>query len=352
MRMSRRFATLTLATATMAGSSLALLPQADAAVPTATDGWAVVTLGRPGKDGLVRGNTNLSLVSPTGRQYRVGTVPAGYDIADVTRDGRKILFNTQDGRGHWKTYDTRTRTFSTLHGSWREMMFTNPSGKAFIARAENPKSLNTPIVKLDSRGRKVLTFAAVDEGAPFTQTMDGKYVVSTNAKGQPVLLSNATGKVVRALPKPAGATACWPMHHITPTTFTGVCLGKGVRVDTYRFSTTGSRPVALTTGIKNTFGFADSWSTPKGQVLQFAAPAGPSPFTLRKSPTKALVAGSAAALVKGTRVYNVVLPADYTAAAKALTVVDIATGKKTDIAGGTRNKGFALPSVHVITATR
>jgi hypothetical protein len=157
----------------------------------------------------------IKLVSPTGEQVTLTSRGAGYEIADVSTDGNRIvLLNTKTNTIAY--YDAATKKRSTFSvagfdGLGREeVRLTRPTGAEVLVNAPRrgmgatPGDLGLDLLRYDLSGRVTLALTDVGHALP---SVDGKTLVTVSGR-QVQIRSNASGSVARTVPAPADA--CMP----------------------------------------------------------------------------------------------------------------------------------------------
>lgn len=354
MKFRARLAAALLGTAL--ACSLAPDPKAEAALPAAGQGWSVAIIGPTGqKTGRV-----LTLISPGGAQYPIRKIGYGWEIIDVSMDGRRVLVEGLDRYDEpiqslvEADYNTQTQVGEN-HGPIR-LDKTDPLYLLMVA-TESGHGARYSAQELQAQ------YSGTLDGH-LSQSPDGKLVLAgeASAKSRLTVLNTFTGATKRLIGVPSSTYSyCMASRWDSTTTFIGTCIPRSATVgDTtvFRFSSTGAAPVALTTlsqaASQPAFHLADIWTTGKGKVVLGV------PGNLQTCKARF-------GLVNGTKVTMYAPPQPtaepiglignslYYAGSEfcgnqsvPLSRYDVVTGKTVLLAGGTKNPGMTVYSAMVI----
>lgn len=330
--------------ATIASSGLMGAGTSQAATTVPTKGSGVVILARKGDSvgRLVRFGAN-------GSQQHLARVGLNWFVEDVSEDGRRVLLMDRMGSvTKVNVHDTVTHKTTPVKGNWQFARFTKPSGTALTLQ-DLPKTSGASFrtVRADLSGRAKVSFTGI--GGVVTQNPAGSLLVAHTTRGVTVN-SNATGKVVRVLPNPRGYKNCFPMHFRDATNFTAVCSpasGNPNLTQVFAMTTSGGRTTSLTSGLRRsdgvTMGFTDSWTTPKGQVVDLMVGCGARKTGLVSGRTATVVDAGAPIRVQGS-VVTLGRADGCDLGTNTIANRNLATGKVTPLVGEGRNKGETLRS--------
>ncbi|GAB2470224.1 hypothetical protein GCM10027030_01140 [Luteococcus sediminum] len=331
-----------LATVASTGLMAAGTSQAATTIPTKGSGVAVVARGSDSVGRLVRFGAN-------GSQQHLARVGVNWSVEDVSEDGRRVLLVDRTGSvTKINIHDTATRKTTPVKGNWHFVRFTKPSGTGLILQGlPKTSGASFPTVRADLAGRAKVSFPGIGDVA--TQNPAGTLLVAHTARGVTVN-SNATGKVVRVVPNPRGYKNCFPRHFRDATNFTAVCSptsGSPNLTQVFSMSTSGGRPTPLTSGLRRTdgakMGFVDSWTTPRGQVVELMVGCGARKTGLVSGRTAKVVDAGAPIRVQGS-VVTVARADGCDPGTNTIANRNLATGKVTLLVGEGRNKGETLRS--------
>lgn len=349
--------------ATLAGGAVlaSSLPGLAAPVPALTPaasarpagGWSAAVIGRTGAAG------QLTLVAPDGKQYRIASVGAAWSVADLSNDGRKVLLvNPTTNWPSHQVVDVRTGGVTKVAGNYWEMRFAAAS-TALLGRTA-ARNANGTLVRTSLAGAVQVRHAGTTGGSAMLPSADGKLVVSRTSARR-LQVNTAGGALVRGLATPRGASWCEPTHWVTTTKFTARCAMTRSAQETqvYLFSTAGGTATPLTSRLPRTggtfmFGYADSWGTPKGQLVEVPSGCGPSRLGLVRYTRVSLLSAGVGAMpqsVQGSNVWFLNRASACGNGTGTLSRHDLATGRTVLLAGGTRNPGLRTTSASVLDRT-
>lgn len=328
-------------------------PARAVALPAVTNGWSAVILGKS----TFSAPGTLYMVSPAGKQYRVGPVAALWSVMDVSNDGRRVLLaNHQGNYPAHVVVDTRTGVQKKVQGTWWEARFANGLGSALLA----VDTATGRLWRTDLAGKKTFVFQNSGHQLAGDPTPDGRTVVVPRGFDGLTVANGTNGRTIRRVNLPVGVTSCSFGHWLTGSKFTVSCSpsAKDQRRMVYIATTTGTPATVLTRGITRTmytqFGFNDSWGTKKGQVVMVGVGCGAAPLA-RVSGSKVTQVsrrGDANLGVVGSTLFNTHGMTTCERPATQLVKHDLVTGKVQLLAGGTKNPGLVVKSVALVDATR
>lgn len=311
-------------------------------IPTKGSGVGIVARKGDSVGRLVRFGAN-------GSQQHLARVGVNWFVEDVSEDGRRVLLMDRTGAvTKVNVHDTVTHKTTPVKGNWQFARFTKPSGTALILQALTKTSgASLPTVRADLAGRTTVSFAGI--GDQITQNPAGSLPVAHTTRGVTVN-SNATGTVVRVVPNPRGYKNCFSRHFRDATNFTAVCSpasGDANLTQVFSMSTSGGRTTSLTSGLRRsdgaTMGFVDSWTTPKGQLVELMVGCGSRKTGLVRGRTATVVDARAPIRVHGS-VVTVGRADGCDLGTNTIATRNLATGTVTPLVGEGRNKGETLRS--------
>lgn len=229
-------------------ASTPIVAPASTRLPVATDGWVVAALGPVPK--FEDGPSVLWLISPTGQRHRIGTLARDWGVFEVSNNGRRLLLQNQLTDAY-AVYDTQTRTLTKVRGRYYFPRFSNPTGLALIAAQEGPDGA-MHYVKTTLDGRVRLRFTTFDQPyGPLVESRDGRLVIGERKQGIAVA-DNASGRLVRTLPRPAGYAECMPLAMWSAREVVGKCTTADLYgTAIYSWPLTGGRPTLRAQGNGN-----------------------------------------------------------------------------------------------------
>lgn len=327
-------------------------PEAAAAAPARPGvGWTAVTLAASPSAA-----PRLVLVSPTGAQRPVGVLPAGSQVWDVSNDGSRVLVNTFADRNPWLVVETASGRSRRVRGNLLTATFTNPTGLALLAATERE------VVKTDLTGRVRVRYPDTNPLTNPRQDPSGRLVVAHGSGRYLGVHDNATGRQLRRIPMPAGAEFCTPRNWRSASTFVAYCLvstsARTLTYRTYEMSTSGTTPrlLAPTRVVgQHSSDIIGVWDTPAGRFAEVAKRDTFGAHRLaRVTGQQAVplpVPAASSLWVIGTTAYLHESDQPRSEDGLRLSLVDLRTGRRVLLAGGTRNPGLRVTSAMGVVTT-
>lgn len=264
--------------------------------------WNPVPGRRPGEqvpDGAPRSApSTLYLLDPTGRRYRVGSLPVvgadaakgnpGYPagLADWSRDGQHALLQ-EDGSdpstAKAQTTFTDIDMTTGVHVTFTvpaavDGEYAGPADRSVLLSPRYPEKSTWR--RVDLNGAEQLRYPT-DLGAAgtftgsFLPSSDGTQLVASGDKG--MVMVGDDGVVGRMLPVPDTITKCRPVRWWTPSVVLADCTDVASKGDQlWTVPVDGGEPAALTapntgqeeSGFGRDLHDADAWQLPGGVYLQ------------------------------------------------------------------------------------
>ncbi|MGJ6980264.1 hypothetical protein ACSDQ9_06995 [Aestuariimicrobium soli] len=234
---------------------------------TQPDGWSAVTVGD------VDGPVDLRMLHLDGRSTTVNRQPAGTIAADLSPDARTVLLARPAGDDAMTVTVVDTTTGRTLHsftGPVMQLSFTHPQGRALVMRTRP----DAPWTRVSLDGETQVAFTGASAEHQFVQTADGTLGVGVSGDHRLTVHDNATGKVVRTVRWPAGATECEPQRPLEDNSVTVGCVD-GVVSQVYRLDPRSGALASLTQNLPDhDSGYGQVWQTDRGLVAAQATSCG------------------------------------------------------------------------------
>jgi TolB protein len=225
----------------------------------------------------------LYLINPVGGRYLITDhLPNAEDrISAWSPDGKRVMLIREKGTARIIT-ELELATGRTLHtvdlGERGFLGYTRPQGRAILVTGSAGAA--TTLERLAVDGNHQLTYPQTvpgfgQLGFPVLYSADGTQLVVGGHHG--IALLGNDGRLIRALPAPAGAQGCWPARWWNTATVLETCdVRSGVAYELLLQPVAGGQPEKVAGASKAyPLGFVNAWRYSEGTLLTEGAGCGP-----------------------------------------------------------------------------